>query len=62
MATNKKIKQLMKENNHKKYQLAELLGITKQTIAKKLSNKSIWKNKELEKLAKIYNKDIEYFY
>lgn len=62
METTKKIKELMKENNHSKVDLARLLGMTKLNLVNKLGNKTIWKNKDLQKLAKIYNKDIEYFY
>ena len=59
---NIKIKEAMAGAGHSQTDLANLLGITRMSIFRKLSGESEWKVSELEKLAEIYGKPKSYFF
>lgn len=59
---NIKIKEAMAGAGHSQTDLANLLGITRMSIFRKLSGESEWKVSELEKLAEIYGKPKLYFF
>lgn len=59
---NTKIKEAMAGAGHSQTELANLLGITRMSVFRKLSGETEWKVSELEKLAEIYGKPKFYFF
>lgn len=59
---NIKIKEAMAGAGHSQTELANLLGITRMSVFRKLTGETEWKVSELEKLAEIYGKPKFYFF
>lgn len=59
---NIKIKEAMGGAGHSQTDLANLLGINRMSVSRKLNGESEWKVSELEKLAEIYGKSKLYFF
>lgn len=47
----------MQKHGDTQKSVANLLGLSQQAISRKLSGKNEWKNSEIDKLCKHYNKD-----
>ena len=57
-----KVKEELKEQRYSQAQLANFLGIAPSTLSDKLTGKSKFNADEAFRIAKFFNRDLEYFY
>lgn len=57
----KKVKKLQEENNLNQTEMGEIIGVTRQTIAKYQSGERLMDSGKLYQLARHFNKDIDFF-
>src|SRR6056297_1196456 len=57
----KKLKELQEEYNLNQTQMGDIIGVTRQTFAKYLDGERVMDSGKLYKLAKYFNKEIDFF-
>lgn len=62
MFDNKKVKQELLEQRYSQITLAKFIGIPQSTLNDKINGKTKFTADEAYKVAKFFNKELEYFY